>query len=60
MDWTVARDLKRKMEAEFLVQEDIPYKSMAGFACYDADAKSQLVEMGVEGSIVHVRPKYYF
>lgn len=59
-DWTAARDLKRKMEAELLVAGDVPVGCIAAFACYNEAAKQELIRIGVDESLIHIRPNYYF
>lgn len=59
-DWTTGRDLKRKMEAELLLADDLPVKNIAGFACCNENAKKQLVEMGVDETMAYIRPNFYF
>ena len=53
-------DLKRRMEAEFLVKEDIPPDAIGGFIVYNEAAKARLLSMGVKENIVAVRPNRYF
>lgn len=59
-DWTTKRDLKRKKEAEFLIASDVPVDCIGGYICYNNAAKNKLTEMGVDESIIHIRPNYYF
>ncbi len=60
IDWTSARDLKRKKEAEFLVNGDIPANCVVGFICYNTEAKSKLLAMNIEEGKIYVDLKYYF
>lgn len=53
-------DLKRRKEAEFLVLGDIPYESFLGFIVFNQETKTQMVCYGVNDSIIHIKPEYYF
>lgn len=59
-DWKATTDLKRKKEAEFLINGDIPAKCLIGFICYDVKAKITLEKMNIPAEKIHVNPKYYF
>ena len=61
-DWSGEenRNLKRKMEAEFLVRGDISTHLLKGFGCYSAGAKATLVAMGVPEEQLRVIPKAYY
>ncbi len=59
-DWTVARDLKRKMEAEFLIRDDISPECITGFVCYNDSSKKMLLKMDIEENKIHVNANYYF
>jgi hypothetical protein len=52
-------DLKRRMEAEFLVSEDIPETALLGFVVYNEKAKKILASTGTKKKIF-VTPDYYF
>lgn len=53
-------DLKRRKEAEFLIEDDVPLNAILGFAVYNQAAKQKLVRCGIaEGKIV-IKPAYYF
>jgi hypothetical protein len=53
-------DLKRRKEAEFLIESDLPPTAIIGwYVCNDA-AKSRLLEMGIAGSKIQVKPDFYF
>jgi len=54
------RDLRRKMEAEFLVKGDIPFHLIERFGCYNLAAKAKLVAMGVKEAQVYVIPSAYY
>lgn len=53
-------DLKRRKEAEFLVMGDIPFSAIAEFAVYNVTAKIKLIDMGLDSSIIKVKPGFYF
>lgn len=53
-------DLKRRKEAEFLVENHIPVNAILGFAVYNNNAKQRLLDYGVAQGKIVVRPKYYF
>jgi hypothetical protein len=59
-DWTVARDIKRKMEAEFLIRENISKECITGFIGYNESAKKGLSKMDIEENKIHVNGNYYF
>ncbi len=53
-------DLKRKKEAEFLVEDDVPIAAILGYAVYNQASKEKLIELGVEEKKIIVRQEYYF
>ena len=53
-------DLKRRKEAEFLIETDLPATAILGFAVYNDDAKNKLIEFGVGESKVIAKPNFYF
>lgn len=53
-------DLKRRKQAEVLVQEDIPFDCIAGFAVYNQVAKSKLEQLGVASERIKIKSNYYF
>lgn len=54
-------DLKRRKEAEFLVEGDIPIQAIEYFAVYDAATAAQLKNLtGYKNQTVIVKPNYYF
>lgn len=59
-DWTRARDLKRKKEAELLAGADIPPNAIVGFACFNQSAKRQLLSYGIDERIIKVNSEKYF
>jgi len=53
-------DIKRRKEAEFLSETDVPAALIAGYVVYNEAAKNKLITAGIpEGQIV-IRPNYYF
>lgn len=60
--WNVESDidLKRRKEAELLINGDLPAQYIRGFVVYSVRAKARLEEMGVKAAMIAVRPKYYF
>ena len=50
-DWNSPTDLdlKRKKQAEFLISGDLPFEALLGFIVYNESAKSQLIQLGVDG-----------
>ena len=53
-------DLKRRKEAEFLVLGDISRLGILGFLTYNENAKTKIVNFGVNETNVQIRPGYYF
>jgi hypothetical protein len=53
-------DLKRRKEAEFLVENDIPASAIIGWIVYNSAAKSRLLEMGIADSKILVKSDLYF
>jgi len=53
-------DLKRRKEAEFLVEGDIPVEAILGYVVYDEHAEKKLREMGIDAQRIIVRPTFYF
>lgn len=53
-------DLKRRKEAEFLIDIDIPPTAIIGWVTYNEDAKSNLLAMGIPQNKIHVNSTYYF
>ena len=53
-------DLKRRKQAEFLIKEDIAPNHIAGYVCYNTDAKQQLMNMGVNPGIIKIAPQAYY
>jgi hypothetical protein len=53
-------DLKRRKEAEFLVETDIPTTAIIGWVVYNEEAKNRLLVMGIPKNKVYVKPTCYF
>jgi len=53
-------DLKRRKEAEFLVENDIPLTAILGYVVYNDNAKTKLESFGIPTDKIAVRPKFYF
>jgi len=53
-------DLKRRKEAEFLIEEDVPIIAILGFAVYNETAKQKLIDCGIGENRIAVKPAYYF
>lgn len=53
-------DLKRRKEAEFLVDGDISTEAVLGFAVYNETAKNKLIGFGVEAKRIVINTGFYF
>lgn len=53
-------DLKRRMQAEFLLSGDLPFASVLGFVVRNETAKTQLMGYGVEKQQILIRTNAYF
>lgn len=53
-------DLKRRKEAEFLVETDIPTTAIIGWVVFNEEAKNRLLAMGIPGNKIKVKPDCYF
>ena len=53
-------DLKRRKEAEFLIQQDLPPDYLLGFVCYNDTSKQKLLSFGIPENKISVKPSYYF
>lgn len=53
-------DLKRRKEAEFLVENDIPTDAILGYAVYNKASKDRLAKLGIEEKTIIVKEVYYF
>jgi len=54
------RDLKRRKEAELLMEDEIPPHLITGFVVYNDNAKNKLLAWGVDVNKIHIGPNYYF
>jgi len=53
-------DLKRRKEAEFLVEADIPITAILGYVVFNSIAKNNLLTLGINQNKVIAKPNYYF
>ena len=53
-------DLKRRMQAEFLLLGDLPIASVLGFVVRNEAAKNQLMGLGVTEQQIRIRSNAYF
>lgn len=53
-------DLKRRKEAEFLVETDIPTTAIIGWVVSNEEAKKRLLTMGIPENKIYVKPNCYF
>ncbi|MDP5198475.1 DUF4433 domain-containing protein [Flavobacterium sp. DG2-3] len=53
-------DKKRRKQAEFLVEPDVPVEAILGFVVYSENAKNKLLPLGIEERSIQVRKHYYF
>lgn len=53
-------NLKRKKQAEFLLDDDLTPDLIFGFGCYNETAKENLLEMGIEENMIKIIPNAYF
>jgi hypothetical protein len=53
-------DLKRRKEAEFLLENDLPPTCLIGWILYNDESKSRLSNMGIADSKIQVKPDFYF
>lgn len=53
-------DKKRRIEAEFLLRQDLPVNYILGYICYDESSKSKLLEYGINENKIVVKPNCYF
>lgn len=60
--WTDDKDtdLKRRKDAELLLEDDLPANYIAGFVVYNATAFSKLKALGIPEAKIAIRPEYYF
>lgn len=53
-------DLKRRMQAEFLLLGDLSFQSVLGFVVRNETAKTQLMGFGVDAQQIRIRTNAYF
>lgn len=60
--WQDEQDLdkKRRKEAEFLVQRDLPRETLHCFVVYDEPSRSKLIALGIPSEKILVKPNCYF
>lgn len=61
-DWIDENDLdkKRKKEAEFLIEADLPLNNILGYICFSKKAQDKLISYGIEIKKIVIKPQYYF
>jgi hypothetical protein len=55
-----ALDIKRRKEAEFLVETDIPTTAIIGWIVYNEEAKKRLLSMEISEKKIFVKTACYF
>ncbi|WP_408080554.1 type II toxin-antitoxin system toxin DNA ADP-ribosyl transferase DarT [Flavobacterium plantiphilum] len=60
--WNDPKDLdkKRRKEAEFLVEQDIPCEAIGIYAVYNQNAKNKLLKLGIPDNKILIKSEYYF
>lgn len=60
--WNIEEDidLKRRKEAELLVNCDLPAQYIRGYVVYNEEAKNQLIGYGIVAELIVVARNYYF
>lgn len=53
-------DLKRRMQAEFLIDVDIPFNAILGFAVYNKTAEKKLLSYGIAPKQIKIKTNFYF
>lgn len=53
-------DLKRRKEAEFLLEQDLPIEAILGYVVFDEVVKQKIIQLGIKPEKIVVRPDYYF
>lgn len=56
----VDTDLKRRREAEFLVETDISSAAILGYIVYNQVAKNTMLAYGIQDNNIHLRTNFYF
>ncbi len=70
IDWSAVRasywsgqenlNLKRKKQAELLVENDLPSDFIASIGCYNEGAKRKLMAFGINEETINVVPRAYY
>lgn len=53
-------DKKRRKEAEFLLEQDLPNNYILGYICFNETAKAKLISFGIDEIKIVIKPNYYF
>ena len=53
-------DLKRRKEAELLLEDDLPYSYVNGFVVFNDNCKKSLSKFGIPVKKIHINKSYYF
>jgi hypothetical protein len=53
-------DLKRRKEAELLIKTELPAKYIRGFVVYNDEAREQLINYGIDASMIAIKDSFYF
>ena len=53
-------DLKRRKEAELLIKTELPAKYIRGFVVYNNEAREQLINYGIDASMIAIKDSFYF
>jgi hypothetical protein len=53
-------DKKRRKQAEFLVEGDVPKEAVIGFIVYNKNAQDKLLAMGIDEKKTAIKKGYYF
>ena len=53
-------DKKRRKQAEFLVDGDIPIQAILGYIVYNKKAQDKLIAMGIDIKKIVIKAGYYF
>lgn len=53
-------DLKRRKEAELLINDDLPAHYIRGIIVYNEAAREHLINIGVAAELIVIKPRFYF
>ena len=53
-------DLKRRKEAEFLIDDDLPNYCVLGFVVFNEYARNEILKLGVDSKKIKIRANYYY